>query len=295
MQPDNIELEKVRYPVLAEKKIDGVKIVVKDGVFLSRALKPIRNEWLVDQLKFLFRNRYKLFDFEGEVQVGGLFKDSSSFVMKNGKEVNNWVFHMFDYIPKESELELDTIHRKQRLENIFSDLVGEHLQIVDGELFNNEEDLLNYHAINAADPSLDGTIVRQPHSVYKFGRSRNKVGEVLKLKDFDDDEAIIIGFEERMHNTNEAETNELGRTFRSSSKDGLVGTYMLGAFICKWRDVEFKVGTGFSHEQAEDYWVNQDALKGELLKFQYMGVGVKGRPRHPSFLGFRSKEDMDND
>ena len=47
----------------------------------------------------------------------------------------------------------------------------------------------------------------------------------------------------------------MGYAERSSCKEGLKPSGMLGALILKWKDNEtFKVGTGFTEQQRKDIW-----------------------------------------
>ena len=57
--------------------------------------------------------------------------------------------------------------------------------------------------------------------------------EVVEKKLFTDSEFEIVGYEPKYTNQNEAQTNELGRTFRSSSKEGMKALETLGAIILK--------------------------------------------------------------
>jgi hypothetical protein len=75
-------------------------------------------------------------------------------------------------------------------------------------------------------------MLRDPNGPYKFGRSTRKEGYLLKLKRFCDSEAEVIGVVELMHNGNEAKTNALGRTERSTRKAGKTGMGVLGALAC---------------------------------------------------------------
>ena len=81
---------------------------------------------------------------------------------------------------------------------------------------------------------------------------------LLKVKRFEDGEAGILAVEEQMHNGNEATTNELGRTQRSSHKENKVPMGTLGALVCK--DVEtgiqFNIGTGFTDEVRQQLWLS---------------------------------------
>jgi DNA ligase-1 len=119
-----------------------------------------------------------------------------------------------------------------------------------------------------------------------------KEGILWKCKRFTDHEYEVIGFEERMHNTNVPTTNELGYTERSSHKAGLVPTGTLGALVLKHDAGPFRCGTGFTDEQRAHIWANRESLLGRMAKINSFEVGVKTLPRFPVFLDFRAEEDM---
>jgi DNA ligase-1 len=153
--------------------------------------------------------------------------------------------------------------------------------------------MLAYEAAKVEE-GYEGIILRSPNAPYKFGRSTVREGYLLKVKRFEDSEAEIIGFDEEMFNGNEAQTNELGRTKRSTAAQGLVGKQTLGAF--RVRDcvsgVEFSIGTGLTAAERQQFWDRQDDFRGKILKYKFFAVGVKVAPRHPVFLGMRDARDM---
>ena len=140
----------------------------------------------------------------------------------------------------------------------------------------------------------EGVMIRSPNGKYKQGRSTLKEQILLKLKNFEDAECTIIGFEEKMHNNNVAKTDELGYTERSMSKDGLVPANTLGALVVhsdEWG--EFKIGTGFDDKLRKEIWNNKGEYLGKLAKFKYFAVEAGyNKPRFPVFLGCRSKLDL---
>jgi DNA ligase-1 len=142
----------------------------------------------------------------------------------------------------------------------------------------------------ALELGYEGLILRSPHAPYKYGRSTLNQGWMLKLKEFLDAEAEIIGIEELLHNENPAEIGELGQTKHSHEKAGLVGGGVLGSFVCRWRNTYFNLGTGFNAQQRKEYYT-KDCI-GKLAKFKYQGVGPNNKPRFPVFLGFRHKDDL---
>jgi DNA ligase-1 len=140
----------------------------------------------------------------------------------------------------------------------------------------------------------EGVMVRSLEGPYKQNRSTENEGYLIKVKRFEDSEAEILGAFEEMHNDNEKQTNELGRTKRSTNKEGLVPTGVLGGFDVRdlKTGVEFSVGSGFDAAEKAEFWRLRGTLVGKTIKYKYFPSGGKDKPRHPIFLGFRSKEDM---
>lgn len=276
------DLEKLRFPLLASAKLDGIRAIVIDGKVMSRSLKPIPNEYV----QGLFN---ELDAADGELIVGDptsktVYRDTVSGVMSvaGTPDVS---FYVFDHIRFPTKRYTDR-HNLLHYDSIRYPHVKIHEQHVVtclDTLLKLEEKML--------DKGYEGLILRDPNAQYKYGRSTMKEGILLKLKRFVDAEAEVIGFEERMHNGNEATTNELGRTKRSSHMAGKTGRGDLGALIVRFGDVEFNIGTGFDDVERRTVWDNRDNYLGRLAKFKYFPVGVKEAPRHPVFLGWRDRSD----
>lgn len=133
-----------------------------------------------------------------------------------------------------------------------------------------------------------------PYTQYKYGRSTLREGSLLKLKRFKDAEAVVVDFEELMHNDNEAVVNALGLTERSTHKDNKRSAGVLGAFVCQDINtgVNFSVGTGFTAEQRKEFWDNRSNLLEKIVKYKFFDYSIKKAPRFPVFLGFRSENDL---
>ena len=58
-----VDFNKLRYPVYAQPKLDGIRVIIKDGVVYSRSLKPIPNK----HVQSLFGH---LHGADGELIVG---------------------------------------------------------------------------------------------------------------------------------------------------------------------------------------------------------------------------------
>lgn len=278
-----VDLSKLRYPCLASPKLDGIRALIINGVVMSRSLKPIPNQ----HVQKLF-SKFEYWD--GELIVGAptsktCYRDTVSGVMSVDGEPDVKLF-AFDHFKHPSDRYQNRLVNLNRTKTLPSNvlILPQHVVTCESTLLKLEDQLLN--------EGYEGLILRDPDGHYKFGRSTVKEGVLMKLKRFVDSEAVVIGFEERMHNGNEATTNELGRTKRSSHAAGKTRRGDLGAIICRnAEDVTFSIGTGFTDDQRQTIWEDQDKYLGKLAKFKFFPVGVKVAPRHPVFLGWRDEID----
>lgn len=280
-----LEATLARIPLLASYKLDGIRALVKDGVVLSRSLKPIPNK-LVQTLFGI-----PAFEgFDGELIVGSatatdVFRVTTSYVMSQEKQQNDVSFCVFDLwnMPNTPfHQRVNEVVRRAGKDSWLKVVTQTSLTTME------EVDILFNRALLVGH---EGLVLRNPFSLYKFGRSTVKEAGLLKMKPFVDAEAECIGVTELLHNENPSFTNELGRTARSYRKEGKVPGQTLGSLVCRTPEgVEFEVGTGFSASERLVYW-NQDVV-GRTVKYKSLAIGVKEKPRHAVFLGFRSKEDM---
>jgi len=101
----------------------------------------------------------------------------------------------------------------------------------------------------------------------------------------------VIGFQERLHNGNEATVDALGHTARSTHQANKTGLGDLGALVCEFGGHRVNIGTGFTLAERQSIWAKRLELFGKLVKFKHFDYGVKDAPRHPVFLGWRSELD----
>ena len=276
----NADFAKIAYPVYASPKLDGIRCSIVGGKALSRTLKAIPN---IHTYKALSQPEFEGLD--GELIVGSptsktVYTETVSAVMRHAgqPEVTYYVFDQHDMPARYSD-------RLAHLEQL--DLPVNFV-VLEQALLDNEDDLLRYEA-SRVEQGYEGVILRSPAAPYKYGRSTVNEGYLLKVKRFEDSEAVIIGFQEEMFNGNEAQTNELGRTKRSTSSAGLSGKNTLGAFLVRdvVTGVEFAIGTGLTALQRGVFWQRQDDYLNTVIKYKFFPVGVKDKPRHPVYLGPR--------
>lgn len=286
------DLTKLKFPVAVQSKLDGIRASVVNGKLVSRTLKPIPNAEIRAALE-----RPEFEGLDGELIVGSAvatdcYRTTVSFVMAPNKTGEPWTFHAFDKWDHPG-------HFQARYDAVFETLTGTHhggrIKVVSTAMADSIEAVNALEELTVAQGG-EGIIVRTLDSPYKFGRS-GKTGPLLKVKRFEDFEAVVIGVYEEMHNANERYENELGRGQRSTAQAGLVGKDRLGGLILRglnsgWEGVEFRCGTGFDHEQREVLWKHRESIvEGEhVAKVKCFPVGVKDKPRHPVFLGWRDVE-----
>lgn len=287
------DLNALRFPLIASPKLDGVRALVKDGVVLSRSLKPIPNK----HVQKLF-GRPELEGLDGELIVGSptdpqCFQNTSGAVRRVEGEPRV-TFYVFDDVSRPDSPYVD------RRRMAYTKLLGAipYVVLLD-EVWTLSQEHLAAIEEWATTVGFEGLILRDHLSPYKFGRSTTKEGYLLKLKRFKDSEARIQAVEELMHNTNEAKTNELGRTERSSHKANLVPAGTMGRLFVE--DIHtgqrFHIGTGFTQEQRDWFWQEKQRhdlqpFDWQLVKYKFFPVGVKELPRHPVYLGLRDGFDM---
>lgn len=273
----------IQWPVLASAKLDGVRAIVRGGVVLSRALKPIPNKNVQKRFKHLEH-------FDGELIVGAandpdVLRTTTSGVMRvdGDPDVS---FHVFDHIQEPTAPYLSRLQLvKDRPRK------GGFVLIVDQTILQKLERLNEYEPSILAQ-GYEGVMLRRPEAPYKFGRSTAREGYLLKIKRFHDAEFEIVGFEEEMFNANEAPTSELGHTKRSSHKANKIPKGRLGALVLKYGDTTFNCGTGFNDAERERIWAERERYLGKLAKIKYFAHGIKDVPKLPSFLGLRDVRDM---
>jgi DNA ligase-1 len=282
--------ELIKFPVYCSPKIDGIRCVVFGGVAYSRSLKPVPNKHVQ---AFFDRHADVLDGLDGELVVGSktgpnCMQNSMAVMRRDGDP--NFCFYVFDVYDPRAEYEERLTILETAMQHFMSDdhrinLVGQHLA-------NNADDLATLEA-QFLERGYEGLMIRRPDSLYKFGRSTEREGGLVKVKRFVDAEARVIGFVEEMENTNEAKRDALGNVDRSTAKAGLVGKGTLGALVVRdEQGREFNVGTGFKAIERAYMWEYRETLLGKHVTYKYFDHGIKEAPRHPVFKAFRAPEDM---
>jgi len=266
------DIRNLRFPLLASPKLDGVRAIVIDGHVLSRTMKLIPNQRVQELYGAPEFNGY-----DGELIVGpptapDCYRRTVSAVMTADDRSADVNFMVFDNFKAKGCFEL-------RHQTVIPELRHAHTNIA------HSDDLDKYETY-LVDAGYEGVILRAHAGEYKLGRSTLNEQGMLKLKRFQDDEALVTGVEELMHNDNPAMLDERGYTKRTSHQANKVPMGLLGALVCTWNGKTMRIGSGFTAAERAEFWERDDII-GRVAKFKYLAVGMKDLPRHPVFLGWR--------
>lgn len=267
------KMDRVNYnePVFVQPKLDGVRcLFTKNGAFTRRGNKFMNVAHLEAQLfDFFDKNPNKVLD--GELYNHDLKHDFEKIISLVRKTVNispedrteasSLVqFHIYDVI---TGTEHGYEDRMRWLEEFFPQ--GHNIKMVETHVVSKEEEVWNCQAA-FKDQGYEGAMIRLDWP-YESKRSYS----LIKVKDFIDFEAEVIGFVE--------------------GKGKLTGK--LGKFIMKRLDNGKEFGapaSGHTHEQRTQLWENRDKYLGTEWTVEAFEFTKTGAPRFPVLKAQRNYE-----
>jgi DNA ligase-1 len=227
------------------------------------------------------------------------------YISRNGQEYPN--FNIFDK-------ELLQIATKIGMDNVI---------IFDGEVITKDKDfqkgLTQFRRLEQADPEIFELYVfdiinslpfyeryRTISSIFtlnsnnrvkylKHGRPFKTIADIYRLLDYvteQGDEGLVLKtwngpYEFKRSNHWCKVKKMLDEDLPVIGKEEGQGKYTgtLGALICNYKGVEVNVGSGFSDEERDKFWVNPP----KLIEVQYQGVTKDGSLRFPVFIRVREE------
>jgi DNA ligase-1 len=300
---------KIVFPVGVQPKIDGVRGLTTEGKLTGRSLKKHKNIYTTE---FYSGPEYAMLD--GELAAAAVSdpelcrKTSSALSTILGQPFT--LFHAFDYLDKrvinaayEDRYEYLKAHiHSQQLRGLCR-----HAQLVPMFVCNDLEEVLAYED-KWLEMGYEGLIIRNLKAKHKEGRSTVNKGELLRIKRFISAEALVTGIEEGADNNNEPQTNELGRTFRTSHIGNKTLSGMVGNFQCtllddvehdgviilkKEQPITVSPGT-LTLAQRKGLFDNPEQVLNHIITFKFFPKGIKDKPRFPTYQSHRSAEDISN-
>lgn len=292
--------EKIQFPVMMQPKIDGVRGLGDYKKLVGRSLKPIANRYLQ-----AFFSHHELTGLDGELAADhechpDLCRITTSATSSyDGQPFVLW--WVFDYVTADTK-DLPYVKRYEilkahvaRLQAIpmYQPWAG-HLRVMPMKIVYNLEQCLAQDT-EWLELGFEGSIGRGLANAHKQGRSTVKEGGAWRIKRFVEEDAVVLSIQEGQRNDNEAQTNELGKTFRSSHQENMVPNGMVGALECrdKKTNAVITVGAGrLTHAERLHFFNNQAELIGRTIKYKRFPKGVKDKPRFPTFQCLRSETDI---
>ena len=211
----NFDEKKVKFPVMAAVKKDGVRARYINGVLLSRQGKVINGmDHILDQLKNFNH------ELDGELCIAGEIFDVASGMIRSDNDTPESVYYVFD-VPS---LPCGKLERYQKSLNIFYKSNPEFnaaIQLINTRLIQTTDRLIDIFDW-ALEQGEEGIVIYDPDSLYEDKRSYDWT-RMVPIKSAD---CKVIGFFE-------------GKGKHAGS---------LGGIIISYNDHVVRVGTGFAEK-----------------------------------------------
>lgn len=274
------ELEKTTPDIIITQKYDGVRCVAihdKSGVKLfSRQGKSIEGlHDLEEQLLWLPFGCYdgELLLNKDNIPSKDLYRETVTVVNSKDQDKKNIVFNIFDTCEiKEFEngyCAAPCIERKKVIQELEEQMKPDWWKSVPILYYGKyDKNIVQQELNKQITLEHEGVMVNIANAPYEAKRTKN----ILKVKAMQDCDLKIIGFEE------------------GTGKNK--GT--LGAIIVDYKGFEVRVGSGFTDQDREYFWANQNELLGRVITVQYFEETTNKKDnslslRFPVYLELREK------
>lgn len=254
---------KTKFPIYGQPKLNGVRclaILTEQGqvTLLSRSGKQYIVDHIIEAFGILPAQDIIL---DGELYCHGMeLNRIVAAVKKPNEDTPRLEYHVYDIVDS-------TSIQKYRTSNLITLIGSEEIIVNLGTLtIRNDEEVKNYHDMYIAQ-GYEGLILRDIEGKYEIGvRSKN----LLKVKEFKDEEFVILGAELGTRGTEDM------------------------VFVLKCRDGEDSINTNTfkakpigNRKQKEEYWNNIQSLVGKEGTVRYFNTTEYGIPFHAIFICVR--------
>ena len=274
-----LDIDRVNYQqpegYYIQPKLDGVRcLFTKHGAY-SRNDKKFMNLEHIELDLIAFFQKYPNVVLDGELYNHKLKHDFEKIISlvrtqrptaKDRLNSQHLVqFHVYDYFFENNHYDA-YIYRLENL-NFKIAIYNTHIKCVPTYRVYNHEEALSKHYYGFLKEGYEGSILRDGNALYKHGRSYG----LMKLKDFSDKEATIIGYEE-------------GKGKRA----GTIGKFVMQddegiKFFCS-------PGKGYTYKDLTDMLINIKGYIGKRATFTYFKRTQAGSYRFPLFKTLRDYE-----
>lgn len=258
---------------VVEPKLDGLRMVVIDGVAFTR------NGRTIDTVSHILAKIAELdpqgdYVFDGEVMGKGDFDEASGAIRRKTLVVNKSIYYnVFDVVRRNEWTIRKTRPLRERKADLLS-MVGEDglrngmVRIVPWTPLPDNPTTEELFAARDAyiKDGYEGGMLKNLDTGYIFKRS----DMLLKLKDFTDVDCTVTGVFE-------------GKGKHKGS---------LGGLHVDVDGVACRVGSGFTDKQRDELWAeNVNNVIGRVVEVQYQNKTADGALRFPVFIKFRPDKE----
>lgn len=251
------QINRVKYPCFGSPKIDGVRALLKRGEFYSRSGKIYKG---LERLKAEIRDAFgvnSILDvpvLDGELTVIGTTFQTGSGMIRRDEETPDAHFSLFE-LP---EVTAPFTHRVMMMDDLTG--TSSYMSPVHHEQLLNEDQLMGFFW-GCRNLGYEGSVIKPMNYQYKGSRSY----DWMKMK-----QVLTVDLE--------VEDVEEG-----------TGKYenCLGKAVVNYKGKPVRVGTGFTDDERDNFWLHPEVLIGKTIEIEYMEETDDGSLRHPRFIGIR--------
>lgn len=307
-----IDLNTISYPVLGSYKLDGCRLLIKQGQLLTRSLKQLPNKQLREKFEIVrkYTEENNIF-FDGEIYAPGIpfqfivscfmtedynnklsikkwdeLCEEHNFFMSRQEVFEKLMFYCFDCVQD------DNFEQRFQLRQVYSESGEKYfpnlIKTVEHVFLSSPEAVIKYFE-EALSKGLEGLILRNPNGIYKFDRATIKQNIIFKLKPWETVDSKIIGFIQatKVNEDVEKTINEKGRSVTSKKEADRHLIDKAQAFVVDFEGKELSVPIALPDEKKIYIWKNQEEFVGKYLEYKFMTVGIKTLPRIPKMIRLR--------
>ena len=259
----------IQFPIIADPKLDGMRLSISKDGMLSRKGKPVpMADYVFENMCERVFGMYPNVVLDGEIynhDYAGRFEDLMSIIRKDPKNATpkelaiaerDMQFHVYDVCFKGTDSKLTAYQRKVWIRMVLGQFLKHcpKVKLVDWDYILSKEELEDIKKEHVG-AGYEGTILRKQDGLYEHKRSYN----LLKVKEFITEEFTIIDI----------------RPGEGNRSD------IAGKVIVDVDGQEVACGVKGSWEYAEDLLANKNGYIGEVATIKYFERTADNSLRFP--------------
>jgi DNA ligase-1 len=197
---------------------------------------------------------------DGEILVPNMTFQQSSGLIRNGLDIPDAVYYVFDIIPVDGTKGLPFLQRLDLLKINYAKVDSSKVVLVK-HVQAKSLDHIHTTFNKVIKAGYEGLVIKPDSHLYTRKRSK----DWLKLKATDTLDLVITD------------------SFEGEGKyEG-----MLGGFIVYHEGTLVRVGSGFTDSERALFWSKRESYTGKKIEVKYHEVTPDNSLRHPVYMGFR--------